>query len=443
MEGVLLRDVKWIDDENLVMVGTPDVIFGSVDGGATWTWDNQNIFNGNPALYSIAITEQDIHVCGSQGNFYKKSLISNRIVAEMSRYDSTTDAWTALGNLGETVDDTTSAGFYISGDGNTVVGNSWADPSNGNGYTVYAHGFAWNQTEGTIDLGSLYANENRSTRGNAVSADGSVIVGYQDINGPWKSAVWRKNPAGGYFPNEFLLVDPNGSATDEYNQLGECSAITADGNWIGGEGSYSNGNQPWIWSQSTGLINLGDMLDGGIGFGRVSGISPDGSIVIGWFEQDWGMPTIPFIWTPADGIQNFRDYVTTTLGFDTGNNEVWIPNNMSLNGKYITGWGVNPTIGEWGDVFTFRLEMPDALAVNQIAANIGSVYPNPVNNVLNINSPEKIQRIEVYNVEGQLLLNQDSQNSITKIDMSALSNGIYFVKTYAGNTYKTHKVIKQ
>jgi photosystem II stability/assembly factor-like uncharacterized protein len=443
-EGVTFRDVKWIDDMNLVMTGSPDVIFGSVDGGVTWTWDNQAVFNGNPALYNIAVTDQDIHICGSQGNFYKKSRISSRIVAEMSRYSTATGQWTSLGNLGQTVDDTTSAGFCISGDGNTVVGNSWADPSNGNGYTVYAQGFVWNATNGNTDLGSLYANQNRSSRANAVSNDGSVIVGLQDLNGPWKSAVWRKNPAGGYFPNEYLLVDPNGSPTDEYNQLGECSAVSGDGNWIGGEGSYSNGNQPWIWSQNTGLISLGDLLDGGIGFGRVSGISPNGNVVVGWFEQDWGMPTIPFIWTPTTGIQDFRTYVTNTLGYDLGNNDIWIPNGMSLNGKYITGWGVDPTIGEWGDVITFRLELPETLASDQFtAANTGTVYPNPVSGILNINAPEKISRIEVYNVRGQLLLNENSQNSITKIDMESLANGIYFVKTYAGSACKTHKVIKQ
>ncbi|WP_309641505.1 T9SS type A sorting domain-containing protein [Flavobacterium sp.] len=443
MEGALLRDVKWIDDLNIVLVGTPDVIFGSVDSGDTWTWDNQTLFNGNPALYSVAVTGQNIHVCGSQGNFYKKSLISSIVVAEMSRYDTTLGNWTSLGSLGQTVDAVTSGGFSISGDGNTVVGNAWADPSNGNGYTVYAHGFAWNQTEGTIDLGSLYANQNRSSRANAVSNDGNVIVGYQDLNGPWKSAVWRKNPEGGYFPNEFLLVDPNGSATDDFNQLGECSAVSGDGNWIGGEGSYSNQNEPWIWSQATGLINLGNLLaEGGIGYGRVSGISPDGSIVIGWFEQEWGMPTIPFIWTAATGIQNLTDFLTT-IGISTGDNQIWIPNNMSLNGKYITGWGFNPTTSEFGDLFTFRIELPDTLAAASFTKENVTVYPNPVHNILNINTTSKINNIEVYNMNGQLLMNEHSQNAMTKIDLSALEAGVYFVKTNGNNESKTFKVVKQ
>jgi photosystem II stability/assembly factor-like uncharacterized protein len=442
-EGVMFRDVNWIDDMNLVIAGSSDVIFASNDGGATWTWDNQNLFNGEPSLYSIAVTSENVVICGSQGNFYKKSLISSQIVAEMSRYNMTTQQWTPLGNLGQTVDATTSGGYCISADGNTVVGNSWADPDNGNGTTVYAHGFAWNQTDGTTDLGSLFANINRSTRANAVSADGNVIVGLQDLNGPWKSAVWRKNPEGGYFPNEYILVDPSGSATDEFNQLGECSTVTPDGNWIGGEGSYSNSNQPWIWSESTGLINLGDLTEG-VGFGRVAGISPDGSFAIGWFTlSDWGSAPIPFIWTAEYGIHEFNDFVTNVLNIDTGGYEVWIPNNMSMNAKYITGWGVNPNIGEFGEVFAFRLEMPDTLGNGQVQSNISTVYPNPVNATLNIKSDSTIDKVEVYNVNGQLLLEEKSAAGISSIDMSSLANGIYFVKTYANQQTKTHKVTKQ
>lgn len=442
-EGVMFRDVKWIDSMNLVAVGSSDVIFSSADGGATWTWANQAIFNGEPSLYSIAVTGQDIHVCGSQGNFYKKSRIASRIVAEMSKYDMETGQWTTLGSLGQTVDNTTSGGFNVSADGNTFVGNSWADPNNGNGYTPYAHGVAWTQADGITDLGSLYANDNRSSRANAVSGDGNVIVGYQDLNGPWKSAVWRKNPAGGYFPNEYLLINPDGSATDEFNQLGECSYVTPDGNWIGGEGDYANGNQPWIWSEATGVINLGD-LSAGTGTGRVAGIAPDGSFVIGWFSVfGWGAQPIPFIWTPTTGIVEFNAFVGNVLDIDTGDYDVWIPNNLSLNAKYITGWGVNPNIGEWGEIFTFRLEMPDMLGHAEVGANISTVYPNPVIDILNIQSEETIDNVGVYNISGQLLIDRKSPNGISQIDLSALSSGIYFVKIQANQQTKIHKITKK
>jgi len=201
------------------------------------------------------------------GNFISGTSIGSS-VPELSRYSLLTGQWTALGSLGFMVDSTLSGGFGISGDGNTVVGLSWADTTGG---LAYAHAIAYNATEGIMDLGSLFFG--RSTRANAVSDDGSVVVGWQDFNGPWKSAVWRKNPAGGYFANEYILIDTTANPNDEYNQMGECSSVSADGKWIGGYGDYANANQPWIWCEDSGVINLGVLPLTGNGY--VSGMTAD------------------------------------------------------------------------------------------------------------------------------------------------------------------------
>lgn len=81
-----------------------------------------------------------------------------------------------------------------------------------------AHAVAYNGSEGLMDLGSLFPEA--STRANAVNADGTVVVGWQDQNGPWKAAVWRKDSSGGYLPNTPILIDPTGSGTDENNLSG-------------------------------------------------------------------------------------------------------------------------------------------------------------------------------------------------------------------------------
>ena len=236
------------------------------------------------------------------GNFICGTSMGNG-GAEISLYDRSLDTWTALGSLGFSVDSTKGGGYGISGDGNVVVGNSWADTTGGLAYT---HAVAHNNIEGLMDLGTLFFG--RSTRANATNYDGSVVVGWQDFNGPWKSAVWRKNPAGGYFPNEYILIDTAGNPNDEYNQIGECSAVSADGNWIGGYGDFANNNEPWIWSRDSGVINLGTFP--GLGNGYVSGISADGSIVVGWFDGFFfGDPRTPFIWTHENGLQEFNTYI--------------------------------------------------------------------------------------------------------------------------------------
>ena len=128
------------------------------------------------------------------GRYLSGTITDTNGFTQMSRYDRTTGIWTILGNLGYPSGTDLSGGYAISGDDSTVVGLTWADTTGG---FMFAHGVAWTQQHGIYDLGSLYDSIGRSTRANAVSYDGSVIVGWQDFNGPWKSAVWRKNPAGG------------------------------------------------------------------------------------------------------------------------------------------------------------------------------------------------------------------------------------------------------
>jgi photosystem II stability/assembly factor-like uncharacterized protein len=438
--GVLWRDIAWIDEDNLVIVGTPDMIYQSNDGGATWFWGNEELFNGNPALYEIAVTNNAVHVCGSQGNIYILSLVTSITGAEMSRYNTSTQEWSVLGSLGYIVDNTTSSGYNISGDGTTIVGNSYVVSPN-----THAQAVVWTEETGVISLGTLHSG--RSTRADGVSFDGSVIVGYQDFNGPWKSAVWRKNPDGGYFPNEYLLIDPNGSSTDEMNQLGQASAVSANGIWIGGYGDFAH-NNPWIWSEATGLVDLGSMgLEPGT-IGRVAAINHDGSIVVGWYRYSpdpWTNIYTPFIWTPALGAQNLNTFITETLGFTMEIGPIWNANVMSSNGKYIGGWGVDPNIGPWGEIFTFRLELPSwFVGIDEILSSSNTiVYPNPVKDQVNITSDLQIEKIELYNVNGQLLLSEIMKGSNNTINMSSMTSGIYILKAISNNSSKSFKVIKE
>jgi len=69
------------------------------------------------------------------------------------------------------------------------------------------------------------------------------------------------------------------------------------------------------------------------------------------------------------------------------------------------------------------------------------LYPNPVNDVFKLNSPRRIEKIEVYNVLGQ---QQDLkfQNSNT-VNASSLSTGIYILKVYQeNNKISTKRFIK-
>lgn len=74
------------------------------------------------------------------------------------------------------------------------------------------------------------------------------------------------------------------------------------------------------------------------------------------------------------------------------------------------------------------------------------VYPNPVNNQLNIDLThvEQASNLSVYSLKGDLILTQSVQNDkIVKLNTSALSNGTYTfeVKDNKGNIIKSEKLI--
>ena len=352
--------------------------------------------------------------------------------AELSKYSRATNQWTRLGSLGFMVDSTVSGGFGISGDGNTVTGLAWADTTGG---LAFSHAVAWVQSEGLVDLGTL--NAGKSTRANAVSYDGSVVVGWQDFDGLWKSAVWRKKPSGGYYPNQYLLVNTDSSATNEYNQVGECSTVSEDGKWIGGYGDFANNNQPWIWCQDSGLISLGTLPN--VGTGYVSGMNEDASIVVGWFDaQLFGDPQTPFIRTRAGGLQELNSYIHTVLGDSTGPHQVYTADCISPDGHYIAGYGVNDTSSTY---FTYRVSLRTATGVREVTETPGiKVYPNPTANLITIETPNKTV-LTVHSIDGKLM----SQTEITGnyvLDISWYAPGVYCFTFQSGNMLQTRKIIK-
>lgn len=367
------------------------------------------------------------------GNFISGT---SHVVAgsEMSRYDVVANSWSPLGSFGFAVDSSLSGGFNISGDGNTVVGNSWADTSTG---FYYTHAVAWNQIEGFMDLGSLFAASGRSTRANAVSGDGSVIVGWQDFNGPWKSAVWRKNPSGGYYPNEYLLIDTNGNPNDEFNQLGECSAISSDGNWIGGYGDYANNNEPWIWSRPTGVINLGTLVPGGTGY--VSGINSDGTIVVGWFNGVlWGDPQVPFIWTQSGGLQNLNTYISSVLGYSTGAVVIANANCLSANGEYIAGFGIDTVNFTYE---AFRLHNVPFTGINENNnTSIAIAYPNPASSMVMIMNKDK-SLLVVSSADGRIVESKEIAGD-HMLDISKYAAGSYQFMLKSNSAVRTGRFVK-
>jgi len=71
------------------------------------------------------------------------------------------------------------------------------------------------------------------------------------------------------------------------------------------------------------------------------------------------------------------------------------------------------------------------------------IYPNPVNNILNISSKKSVKTISIFNLAGQKVL-KNAKNSNGQIDVSSLSAGTYIFKlTLEGDQVEAFKIIKK
>jgi hypothetical protein len=69
-------------------------------------------------------------------------------------------------------------------------------------------------------------------------------------------------------------------------------------------------------------------------------------------------------------------------------------------------------------------------------------YPNPVQDVININAKNVINNVTVYDVLGRQVLQQTGDQNLMNLDMSALTSGNYLAKVEADDATHVIKLIK-
>jgi hypothetical protein len=86
-----------------------------------------------------------------------------------------------------------------------------------------------------------------------------------------------------------------------------------------------------------------------------------------------------------------------------------------------------------------------ALSINHLN-NLShiSLYPNPVEDLLIIQSNTgSINKIEIFNIEGQRIIEYSSDRQRIEIDLIKLPSGLYFAKISSGNDIIAKKIIKK
>jgi len=70
-------------------------------------------------------------------------------------------------------------------------------------------------------------------------------------------------------------------------------------------------------------------------------------------------------------------------------------------------------------------------------------YPNPTDQILNLEYSQTISSVAVYNLLGQQVLIANPNNTTVKVDLSNLNSGTYFLNIQSENNSKTIKVVKK
>lgn len=73
-------------------------------------------------------------------------------------------------------------------------------------------------------------------------------------------------------------------------------------------------------------------------------------------------------------------------------------------------------------------------------SNAWNVYPNPASSMVNIEG-EKMQRVEVYNAVGQVVVDQEVGENAVQLNAKEWSNGVYFVRIYSENGQVVNKKV--
>src|SRR5690625_3266470 len=185
------------------------------------------------------------------------------------------------------------------------------------------------------------------------------------------------------------------------------------------------------------------------------------------YEDDGGLPGAVF---NNNGFGNVHsdEYIGNAFGYDVYNYVVQFetPVTLDANSTYwieVESTGIaweatgvntlgsglaflNDSVSDWTD------GGPDDLVYSLVCEDLGvadlssfdfAYYPNPVKDVLNINSQKAVQSVEVYNLTGQRVMSESIVNQ-GQIDVSKLTTGTYvFRVTLEDGQVETFKIVKK
>lgn len=246
----------------------------------------------------------------------------------------------------------------------------------------------------------------RRTSGGAFTASSGVFI-YNPTSNTWTDV----SHTGMYYWTKDIVVDPNDPTQNTW-YVGVFSGWGGPPNGLGG--LYKTINRGTSWTKLTGTtIDRVTSCTFNPNNANQIYLTTEGQGL--WISHNINAATPTFSMVPSYPFQQpervfFNPYNTS---------EIWVTsfgNGMKTGTVTVTG------------LTEFKNEESGVV-----------VYPNPANDVLYVVVGEnKIEKLELYDVMGRLLLNETEQNTL---NIFQLPNGTYVVKVYTSTGIETKKVV--
>ena len=183
------------------------------------------------------------------------------------------------------------------------------------------------------------------------------------------------------------------------------------------------------------LFDFNDTLNGSRPFGSLISV---GAFLYGMTRLGGthGLGTIFKIKSDGTGYAKLMDFTGTT----NGNGPL---GSLISDGTFLYGMTQSGGTNDKGVVFKYALPV----GTNELSKNNNkvSVYPNPANDILNIETGNSANtRVQIMSLDGRLVKTHSNINSSkTQINVADLSKGVYFLRIQNGAEVLNAKFVKE
>ena len=303
---------------------------------------------------------------------------------------------------------------------------------------------------GPIEIGEIFNDSFYIALDESIEEGDSIIYKYVLNNGLYDEEITVTKI---YGQTQIIIEDESDNFSNFWNDNSEWSNTYEE--YLSPETSitdspysnYSNNSEEII--QLTDPINLSGFVYAEINFDAKWNIESGYDYVQLEISNDNGNS-----WIPQCGKYTKIGIETHDYAFDEplydGNQSQWINESILLSDyigdeifvrfKLYSDGGLRRD-GFYFDNFKIR-GISENLNFSETEQINSYIYPNPAENYLNIQSNTNINKLEIYNILGQKILEKSDEN-ILELKTKILNPGIYIVKLYSDQGIESHRIIKK